>query len=790
MTFLRRRVLVASEARALGPGRAAARVTWSCLLAMLLAACYGLNASALSAESAPTEVAATRTPAATQTSQPTVDSIAIGFAGRYKVGFWTPLEVTVRGGARPLKCVVELTVPDGDGVPSRFTGPMSGNVTIAAGELVTVRLYAKVGQRQGPMVVGIRAGEQLLATRTFEPGDESLAGVLPSNRGLLLALGGPLTGADKPTLEQRQFTVADVSDLKHLPDDWWGYDGVDTVVLATHDAAFVARLLAARRKLAALGQWVRMGGRLVLSVGKLAEQVLADDSPIAPLVPGHFETLAPLRQTTPFESYAETSDALEMAPGFGLQVPKLQDVVGRIEAYAGGAARDLPLVVRSPLGFGEVVFLAFDMGEPPFAGWRARPLLVDRVLRRAAVPDSTKATGAIGQVTTLGFEDLTGQLRGALDQFAGVTLVPFWLVALLVFAYVLCIGPLDYYLVRRVLGRMEATWFTFSFTVVAFCAGAYFLAYGLKGDQLRINRIDVVDFDASTQLVRGTSWINLFSPKTDTYDLELRPEAFATAPAEVSDTLNSPDETAAAAETEASSGVLFSWLGLPGSGFGGMDPASGNSPLSGDSLSGGAMFTEPYDYARELNGLRRMPIAVWSSKALVGRWWARGAAGVEADLNDTGRLNGSLTNRLGIAIPDGLLLFDRWAFPIRDWKAGQTLDVQLDLDQQTVETYLRHMAALGDRNVTPPYDRASFDIRRIVEILSAHELAGGAKYTGLAHDYQGFFDMSRLVANRRAVLLVRVDRPAATLERDGKKLTDDKSEPWTFFRYVFEVEGE
>lgn len=789
MTGMWRDASVAVLARLFLAGGAARGSRLALLLAAMFVARSSFADRAWADDGEAPQPAASSKPGAAEASQPVIESLRAGFAGRYKVGFWTPFDVTVQAGAAPLKCVVELTVPDGDGVPSRVTGPISGSVSIAAGSQARVRLYAKVGQRQGPITVGIRSGEQVLAARTFTPADEILAGILPSNRGLLLALGAPLTAADKPLLEQRQFTLADVNDLNHLPDDWWGYEGVDTVVLATHEAVFMARLLAAREKVTALAQWVRMGGRLVLSVGRSAEQVLADDSPLASLAPGTFDTLVPLRQTTPFESYAETSDALEMPPGGAMRVPRLQGVDGRIEAYAGGAAHDLPLVVRSPLGFGEVVLLAFDLGEPPFARWRARPLLLDRVLRRSTVLESGKATGAIGQVTTLGFEDLTGQLRGALDQFAGVTLVPFWLVALLVFGYVLCIGPLDYYLVRRVLGRMEATWFTFSLTVVAFCAGAYFLAYGLKGNQLRINRVDVVDFDASTQLVRGTSWVNLFSPKTDTYNLDLRPQALGAMPAIANDNRREADD-ASSPTAEIPSGVLFSWLGLPGSGFGGMDPASGNSPLSGDSLSGGAMFTEPYDYTRELNGLRRMPIAVWSSKALVGRWWSQGESAIDAKLNDNGRLNGSLTNQLGTAVPDGLLLFDRWAFPIREWKAGQTLDVQLDLDQQTVETYLRHMAAQGDRNVTPPYDRASFDIRRIVEMLSAHELAGGAKYTGLAHEYQGFFDMSRLVANRRAVLLVRVDRPAVELERDSQQLADETSSRWTFFRYVFEVEAE
>ena len=65
----------------------------------------------------------------------------------------------------------------------------------------------------------------------------------------------------------------------------------------------------------------------------------------------------------------------------------------------------------------------------------------------------------------------------ALDQFSGVVLVPFWLVVLLVVAYIACIGPLDYWIVKRLLGRMEATWATFAFTVTLFSVGAAALAY-------------------------------------------------------------------------------------------------------------------------------------------------------------------------------------------------------------------------------------------------------------------------------------------------------------------------
>ena len=93
--------------------------------------------------------------------------------------------------------------------------------------------------------------------------------------------------------------------------------------------------------------------------------------------------------------------------------------------------------------------MAVDLDQPPFVQWKARGNFVSKLLGYPArgnegAPDRSVA----GQAATTGLTDLTSQLRGALDQFAGVKLVPFSVVALLVFGYILLIGPGDYFLVQ------------------------------------------------------------------------------------------------------------------------------------------------------------------------------------------------------------------------------------------------------------------------------------------------------------------------------------------------------
>ena len=176
-----------------------------------------------------------------------------------------------------------------------------------------------------------------------------------------------------------------------------------------------------------------------------------------------------------------------------------------------------------------------------------------------------------------------------------------------------------------------------------------------------------------------------------------------------------------------------------------MRPAAGSLPL----------FTTAYDFSRQLDRMIGVPIAVWSTKAFVGRWWTDAQGPIEADLSDEGKLVGTVTSHLDAPLDDCLLIYENWAYPLRQFKPGDRVNVDAQIDPQTIETYLRRVRVQGDRDVAPPYDRASFDIPRIIEIMSCHELAGGESYTFLTGAYQPYVDLSGAVRNGRAVS----DRP-------------------------------
>ena len=122
-----------------------------------------------------------------------------------------------------------------------------------------------------------------------------------------------------------------------------------------------------------------------------------------------------------------------------------------------------------------------------------------------------------------GISDLSSQLRAALEQFPGVKLIPFGWVAFFIFLYILLIGPGDYFFLKKVLKRMELTWITFPTIVLTVSLVAYYAAYVLKGNDLLVNKVDLVDIDQEAGIARGNTWMSLFSPQNRDYTIHAIP---------------------------------------------------------------------------------------------------------------------------------------------------------------------------------------------------------------------------------------------------------------------------
>jgi hypothetical protein len=668
---------------------------------------------------------------AVEPTPPQIDECRIGFDGTYKVGHWTPVWVKVSGDESATNSIVEVTAIDSDGVDVTILAPAA-----PTGETL---LYTRVGRLASSVQIRLRAADgRLLDRAEISPqsqNGQSRSVALPATGQLVVQIGPATLGIESLIDDQEAFDGALVGDavqlvdVESLPTDWFGYDAVDVLVLTTNDVAFCERLVADTERFAALRKWVDLGGRLVLCGSRNAPKLLGPGMPLAEFVPGKINELVRLPQTQALESYAGSGDAISQSGAQqNIPLPRLVDAQGRVELF--GRRNEYPIIVRAAHGFGELVFVGVDLAEPPFADWNGRRAFLQAVFRPYLFdPDVGQARH---KLVSLGYDDLAGALRQRLGRsFAGVTAIGFPWVAALIIGYLLFLGPLDYWFVDRVTRRPWVAWLTLPIIVLTASAGAAVLANVAKTTTgLRINHAELVDFDLTTGWTRGFNWATLYSPRAERLSVSLTPQ--------LPDGRQPPDARA-----------LVSWLGLPGTGLGGMQAAG--EPLDVTGVG--------YRQTESLGELIGLPVLTAATKSLVARWAAAPDASVKPKLvaqlsvDDDGLLVGTITNNTGTPLADAYLLHGQWGYRLGDLQPGQQLEIDPRLNANRVKSIIARHARSASATEQDAFlaDRANVD--ELLSVMMFYEAVGGEGFAGLPNQYQADADLSRLLTLDRAILV-------------------------------------
>jgi hypothetical protein len=320
------------------------------------------------------------------------------------------------------------------------------------------------------------------------------------------------------------------------------------------------------------------------------------------------------------------------------------------------------LAVQAPYGIGKVTVVGFDLDRPPFTEFTQRAEFWDWVLREGgANRASAGSEGKLKPGTTGPTEEedeIATALRMHADTFENVPVVSFGWVAILLALYILLIGPIEYYFLKRILGRLELTWITFPIIVLTVSLAACYTAYSLKGRELKINKLDTIDVDLASNRVYATTWFTIFSPQIEEYSLGVTPGEGWSA-------------SERSSEENPSTGTVISWVGAP----------RGGRP---------SLLRRSYRYHAGEDGLENVPVQVWSTKSFTANWSydlppAGSSALVESRLEhppgDRTAAIGTFVNRLPIPVlSDCVAFYAGQAYPLPGGtiRAGETVRLVLD----------------------------------------------------------------------------------------------------------------
>ena len=415
--------------------------------------------------------------AAAEDSAATVEAVPF-FGGAYKSGQWLPIRVTVANDGPDRQAIVRAG--------SKTGASYDMHVELPRGARKALVLYVRPEAFARSILVRLLEGDAELAqtevkVEGWTRGTEVI-GILSSR---------PLTApVPQPRSQQTKLVTTQLSP-SDLPGRGEGLSSFSALVM---DGAPLDNL--SGEQATALEDWVRAGGQLLVgaSEGERSLAVLPASLRIA-------------------------------SPGTTVDLPVAGTVLGELGAEAriratmlnpapGATAVDA-LTIQQEWGRGRVTVVGFSLSDPalqqlPHETGLWHTLLRIREFDPNSPPDMT-------------VDDMQAQnLTQALYNLPALSLPPLGVLAGLLIAYILLAGPVLYLVLWR-LDRQAWAWVVIPVLTVLFSAGTYGYGMRIRGDDVILNQISIIQPAGDRARVR--TYAGIFSPRQQTYDVSLEGDA-------------------------------------------------------------------------------------------------------------------------------------------------------------------------------------------------------------------------------------------------------------------------
>jgi hypothetical protein len=682
--------------------------------------------------------------------------VQLGIAGTWKLGFPTRLKVNSSEGGS-----WEFTTVDGDGVTVIYKQTPATDKPASD----SIEMLVQNGRVNQPMKLQLRSsegtstldyelpvavrGQAVPATQTWVVGVGSVHGID--------SLASRLSGSSLSS-----FTYSVIEKAADLPVHSQAYAGVDLMTISTSNIDLLRQSSVEQSN--AIVEWVKQGGRVIVAVGANADEVRTINW-LSDLLPGPIVARADSVSGGPVESWIGSSKRIEP-----LQCARIEPVKSTVDIQLQSLTRDpVPFIVRRVVGLGQVIFVATDLDQGAMAKWEDRGAFLKRLLPLQWEQWLTQGEVGPSASSYLGFDDLSGQLRATLDVFPEVKNSGLTFMAMLLVAFLLLIGPFDYFVMVRFFKKPSATWWTLVLCSILASAGIAWISTTWKPKSAAINDCTVWDVDFETKQAIGRSWLHVYSGTQEKYDLQVVPKPF----------WKTADQPIAA---------HVDWMGLPGKGLGGFDSsvsADRGMPSYGISIADAG--------CNEVQGVG-IPLA--GTKAIQARW----IAPFEVDTTATklglvpgsDLLDGEWVNPLPVDLHNPVILFRNWQYtlPTRV-QPGQKISLSISVIPKDFARQLQRRRIVDGTEKGNPWQALERnDLSRLIEMMLFHRAAGGTGYTVLSHRYLQQLDMSELIRLNRAIVYGRIDQPTTEVRSkvDGNERELQNGTRQNWIRMIVPVE--
>lgn len=479
-------------------------------------------------------LAGARLPAAVMSDASDIEQfdIFVGYGGTTIEGNWFPVVCEIRNEGPTIDAIFEFSegnqgsdfvrrmpIELPTGTLKRFSFPM-----YSAGRN-QVSYQAALRDLDGRPIIqnnGVQAN-------THVKWNSRLLGAIPAT-----AAGMPLY----PKVTNRNptgQTAAEISRIQTemMPDNPLALGGMDSLYLNSQRAVDFEE-----KQVDALLSWLHGGGHLIIGVDAVVD--VTGVPWLNGLIPGSLGSLRTLEVGDSLDNWVKGFAKIpagktgEFNENYRNLRPdlKFNETNIRVVDFKSDGARvdvssgDQPLIVSSARERGRVTVLLFNPELEPVRSWSLRPWFWGRL-------NEIPGTMFTDQRNAAGSTSIDG-VFGAIVDSAQIRKLPVSALLLLLVVYLLVIGPLDQWWLKKI-NRQMLTWITFPCYVVLFSVLIYYIGYRLRAGDSEWNELQIVDVipKGNGAELHGTTYASIYSPVNADYPIAGK-EQFASLRAESS----------------------------------------------------------------------------------------------------------------------------------------------------------------------------------------------------------------------------------------------------------------
>ncbi|HEY1172208.1 MAG TPA: hypothetical protein VGH19_12615 [Verrucomicrobiae bacterium] len=308
-------------------------------------------------------------------------------------------------------------------------------------------------------------------------------------------------------------------DPAFLPDGPIPLEGLQAIYLNSERALEISA-----QQGAALMAWMQAGGHLIIGMEQPGD--LNGLPWLAPLMPVKFGGSRSVAAGQVLDSFAWVGTGSPHAFNYASSGRKRDEAAEFREATTPVfqatmldgkelvSASGLPLVIRAERGRGLLTVLTFSPEREPFRSWKGRNYFWAQLI---GVPPAWFTENTHNNQSYFNNQSIDGVVGAMIDSKQVRKLPVSWLLLLLA-VYLVVIGPLDQWYLKKI-NRQMLTWITFPCYVVGFSLLIYWIGFMLRAGESEWNELHVVDVmpHGGKVELRGRTYASCYSPSNAKY---------------------------------------------------------------------------------------------------------------------------------------------------------------------------------------------------------------------------------------------------------------------------------